>query len=200
MQLLEYRVKVPLVGFADYDALLSSALDSENKNIVTILQSGESDYANLPSRNNDKLHSGIKRTNKKYNIPLISSTPINVTSAVKNLTSRNSINSNISVTSKCSNIDNVDNIFCLPIQFLSSRTVVDLDLTNPEVWNFTLPSITPIIPLSSELIIPTQAPVVFVYILFTIYPSTTELVLDASFLKAYIILLHKKIISILQEQ
>lgn len=200
MQLLEYRVKVPLVGFADYDALLSSALDSENKNIVTILQSGESDYANLPSRNNDKLHSGIKRTNKKYNIPLISSTPINVTSSVKNLTSRNSINSNISVTSKCSNIDNVDNIFCLPIQFLSSRTVVDLDLTNPEVWNFTLPSITPIIPLSSELVIPTQAPVVFVYILFIIYPSTTELVLDASFLKAYIILLHKKIISILQEQ
>jgi|LauGreDrversion4_2_1035121.scaffolds.fasta_scaffold00715_26 hypothetical protein len=200
MQLLEYRVKVPLVGFADYDALLSSALDSENTNIVTILQSGESDYANLPSRNNDKLHSGIKRTNKKYNIPLISSTPINVTSSFKNLTSRNSINSNISVTSKCSSIDNVDNIFCLPIQFLSSRTVVDLDLTNPEVWNFTLPSITSIISLPSELVIPTVAPVVFVYILFTIYPSTTEPVLDPSFLKAYIILLHKKIISILQEQ
>lgn len=200
MKLIEYRVKVPVVSMEDYESLLISALASENPDVVTISQSGESDYANLPSRNNTKLHSGIQRTNKKYNIPIISSIPINVTSFTKNTTSKNSINSNISVTSKCSSIDNIDNIFSLPPSFVSNRTVVQLDLTNPEIWDFTLPVITPIISLPSVLPVPIKTPVVFVYILFIIYPSTTEPYLDQSFLKAYIILLHKKIISMLQQQ
>ena len=198
MQLIEYRVKVPVVSMKDYNSLLTSALSSENANIVTILQSGESDYANLPNRNTSKLHSGIKRIKKKYNLPgpSQSNTVIDVTSYIKNITSRNNINSNISVTSTCSNIDNTANIFSLPISLMSSRTVVELDLTNPDVWNFTSPSVTPIISLPSVLPVPTTTPVVFVYILFTIYSSTTEPLLDPILFKAYIILLHKKIISL----
>ncbi|MEX0598733.1 MAG: hypothetical protein WD512_19775, partial [Candidatus Paceibacterota bacterium] len=94
MKLLEYIVKVPGVPMVDYNSLLTSALASENSDIVTILQSGESDYANLPSRNNNKLHSGIQRTNKEYKIPVIDAikvSPVRVTSFIKNLTSRNNI-------------------------------------------------------------------------------------------------------------
>jgi hypothetical protein len=205
MQLLEYRVKVPVVLMKNYSSLLADVLKSENVNIVKIFQSGESDYANLPGRNNN-LHSGIQRTSKEYNLPVISSTPISVTSFVKNLTSRSNINSNISVTSKCSNIDSIDNIFSLPISVISSRTVIPLDLTDPDIWNFELPAITPIITLPTLLPVPTKTPFVFVYILFTIYPptvfggsATTGPILDPNLFKAYIILLHKKMISLLQE-
>lgn len=199
MKLLEYIVKVPGVPMVDYNSLLTSALASENSDIVTILQSGESDYANLPSRNNNKLHSGIQRTNKEYKIPVIDAikvSPVRVTSFIKNLTSRNTINSDISVTSNCSNIDNVYNMFSLPPSLLSSRTVVELDLTDPAVWNFESPIVTPVISLPFVLPVPTTHPVLFVYILFT-SSSSIEEVLDGTVFKAYIILLHKKIISLL---
>jgi hypothetical protein len=54
--------------------------------------------------------------------------------------------------------------------------------------------------------IPVKKPIVFVYILFTISPSSifskskstiTESVLDPDLFKAYIVLLHKKMISLL---
>jgi hypothetical protein len=202
MEIIEYRVKVPDVPMNGYSSLLTSALASENTNIVTILQSGESDYANLPGRNNNKLHSGIHRINKNYKIP-IANIDINVKSFIKNdtkgLTSKSHINSNIAVTSRCSNLDNIENIFSLPLSLLPSRTVVPLDLTNPDVWNFVSPVVTPIISLPSPLPVPTTTPDVFVYIMFIISSSNTEQVLDTTLFKAYIILLHKKIVSLIGE-
>lgn len=209
MQILEYRVKVPALSLKNYSSLLEAALKTENANIVTILQSGESDYANLPSRNNNRLHSGIQRTNKEYNLPVTPpavSNVVGVTTFIKNLTSKSSVNSNISVTSQCSNTDNIDNIFSLPASIISSRTVVQLDLTDPDVWNFTSPIVNPIISLPSVLPIPVGKPMVFVYILFIIYPSTTTggsestittSILDSNLFKAYIVLLHKKMLSLL---
>lgn len=203
MQTLEYRVKVPILSLKNYGSLLEDALKTENTNIVTILQSGESDYANLPNKNNNRLHSGIQRTSKEYNLPATSSTPANVISVItfiKNLTSKSNINPNISVISQCSNIDDIDNIFALPASVVSSRTVVELDLNDPNIWNFTSPIVNPIISLPSVLPIPVKKPSVFVYILFTIYPSSiftiTESVLDLDLFKAYIVLLHKKMISL----
>ena len=201
MQTVEYRVKVPILSLKNYGSLLEDALKTENTNIVTILQSGESDYANLPNKNN-RLHSGIQRTSKEYKLPATSNI-INVITFIKNLTSKSNINPNISVTSQCSNTDNIDNIFLLPASVISSRTVVQLDLTDPNIWNFTSPIVNPIIQLPSVLPTPDKKPNMFVYILFTIYPSSTfnstpiEPVLDLDLFKAYIILLHKKMISLL---
>lgn len=204
MQTLEYRVKVPILSLENYGSLLQDALKTENTNIVTILQSGESDYANLPNKNH-KLHSGIQRTSKEYKLPATSNV-ISVKTFIKNLTSRSNINSNISVISQCSNIDNIDNIFALPASVVSSRTVVELDLTDANIWNFTSPIVSPIISLPSILPIPVKKPNVFVYILFTMSPSSifskskstiTESVLDPDLFKAYIVLLHKKMISLL---
>jgi hypothetical protein len=202
MQTVEYRVKVPVLSLKNYGSLLEDALKTENTNIVTILQSGESDYANLPNKNKNKLHSGIQRTNKEYKLPATSNV-INVITFIKNLTSKSNINPNISVISQCSNIDNIDNIFVLPAPVVASRTVVELDLTDPNIWNFTSSIVNPIIPLPSFLPTPDKKPNMFVYILFTIYPSSTfnstpiEPVLDLDLFKAYIILLHKKMISLL---
>lgn len=202
MQTLEYRVKVPILSLKNYGSLLEAALKTENTNIVTVLQSGESDYANLPNNRYNKLPSGIHRTKKEYKLPATSSV-ISVITFIKNLTSKSNINPNISVISQCSNIDNIDNIFALPAAVVSSRTVVELDLTDPDIWNFTSPIVNPIISLPSILPTPVEKPSVFVYILFTIYPSSTfnstpiEPVLDLDLFKAYIILLHKKMISLL---
>lgn len=198
MQILEYRVKIPTVSINDYNFLLMSAVASENTNIVTILQSGESDYANLPSRNSNKLHSGIQRTVKEYKLPTLFSKPINVKSFITKDTSKHNINSNISVTSKCSNIDNIDNIFSLPESFVSSRVVEQLDLANPDVWNFTSPIINPIISLPSGLPVPSETPSLYVYILFMIHTPIIEEIINPNLFKAYIILLHKKIISLTQ--
>lgn len=202
MQILEYRVKVPILSLKNYGSLLETALKTENTNIVTLLHSGESDYANLPNKSHNRLHSGIHRTSKEYKLPEMSNA-IRVITFIKNLTSKSNISSNISVISQCSNIDNIDNIFALPASVISSRTVVELDLADPDIWNFTSPIVNPIISLPSILPTPVIKPSVFVYILFTIYPSSTfnstpiEPVLDLDLFKAYIILLHKKMISLL---
>lgn len=196
MKVIEYQVKVPVVSFNNYDALLRSVLFSENPAVVNLLDSGMSDYARLPNSRNKNRRS-IFRTVKLYN--LVSEPEIKVVSFYNhpyyNTTVSNKVSGDqFTLYMACDTQEEKPNRFLLPLSLLDKRTKIVLDLTDPTVWNTTN--------TVSETILGTQTPtspppppaVTFVYGLI-VTPSLESQVEET--VAAYLVLLHRRMIELL---
>jgi len=198
MQVIEFRIQVPLIELNNYSMLLQKALLIENPLVVNTVESGMSDYAKLPSNQNRNKKSNIFRTVKLYTLPQISSEKIKLISFFKFPYTKHIIKiGSCTITSIATNVNNNENIFFLPSMLLNKRTIVPINLTDLNTWNFTNVVAETILGTPSFEEVPTQLPKTFVYVLLFI-PSEINTLLNTidfiSIVKGFVVLLHRKMI------
>lgn len=197
-QVLEYRLKLPFISMDKYKKILKDTLEKENPLVVTVLKAGLNDYATSQSR--QRRDAKTFCTIKEYKISE-SEPPVKISSFFLFPNTRHQIGPYISITSHCDLEGNKTNVFYLPEQMLTSRSVISLDLTHDSTWNIKNATIENILGINTPSSPPTQPPQMYVYIL-VLLPSTSErnettnelVEIPTDFFEAYIILLHKKMI------
>jgi hypothetical protein len=195
-QAIEYKVKIPLITIDKYEKLLKNILEKENPLFVTVLKSGVNDYATSQSRQNRIPKTGL--TVKEYKIS--ESNPVKISSFFLFPNTRHQIGPNISIISHCDLEGNKNNVFCLPEQILTSRSLISLDLTQESTWNIKNPTIEKILGVNIPSS-PPQSPLIYVYILFLLQTPDEKNGMDVELaeiptelFEAYVIILHKKMI------
>jgi hypothetical protein len=194
MHVIEYQVKVPVVSFGDYSALLREVLSSENPAVVSVLESGASDVARLP--NTRSTPTSVFRTVKSYTVP---SEPA---CKVKTCFKHPHYNTTVTVGGAlftlyvvCDTQEEKPNRFLLPSALLQQRVQVELDITDPAVWNTTHPVAEACLGAQPYSLPPPVLPTLFVYAL-VVAESLDPLIENV--LPAYLILLHRRMVERLQ--
>jgi hypothetical protein len=186
--MIEYRIKLPFISFENYSKLLKETLSSENPSIVSLLESGMSDRANLSEKTN-KIPTNVFKTVKNYNIQELN-IQTKIVSFFKFPYAKIKIKDSV-ISSICVKKEN-DNIFFLPQTILEKRIVIPIDFNNSEIWNFRNSIVENILGIPETSPVPEKEPEIFVYILSPeIIFSTIDIF---EIIKGYIILLHRKMI------
>jgi hypothetical protein len=167
---------------------LKETLSSENPSIVSLLESGMSDRANLSEKTN-KIPTNVFKTVKNYNIQELN-IQTKIVSFFKFPYAKIKIKDSV-ISSICVKKEN-DNIFFLPQTILEKRIVIPIDFNNSEIWNFRNSIVENILGIPETSPVPEKEPEIFVYILSPeIIFSTIDIF---EIIKGYIILLHRKMI------
>jgi hypothetical protein len=190
--MIEYRIKLPSILIENYSKLLKETLESENPSVVSLLESGMSDRANLSDNKTNKIPTNVFKTVKNYNISELN-IETKIVSFFKFPYAKIKIKDS-TISSICLIKEN-DNIFSLPQTILEKRIVIPLDFKNPEIWNFRNSIVENILGIPEPSPIPEQGSEIFVYILSPQFIFSKMEKMDISeIIKSYIILLHRKMI------